>query len=631
MTPIPSPGLPGQKLAEIFDARIRTLTYPHRNYQAAVHRFLTYLQTDFPQVLQLSQLRRDPHLLGWLRSFGQQEPSLSNETRRIYLVLLRRLLHDFASAGYPLQTGLILPQDFPPRPPLPRKLRPGPKPRPPLPHPVFGEIFDPRIQALAATLQSVTIGNYRVAARHFLLYLQTHFPHVRQLSELRRDPHWLGWLDSFAGQQPCLSEITRQKYRLRLRTLFQQLASNGHLLHDELLTIEDLPSPRRRACHELTHPTLGKIFETHIQTLATTLRPSTIHGYRHAARRFLSFLESHFPQLHELSELRRDPHWIAWLRSLCEQQPPLSNATRHGYLLDLGRLFNDLASQGHLFQPGLILAEDFPPRPRYLPRALSPEDDQRLQNELRCGADLLSYALLLTRATGIRIGECIDLTMDCLRLVGQDQWALHVPLGKLHTERLVPVDDDVRNMISRILTLRTESVHSRLANSATFLLPRPQGRARVYHRLSYALRRAAERAACPQRVTCHQLRHTYATEMVRLGVSLPALMKLLGHKDIRMTLRYVQVTQQDLQREYFIARRNVLSSQLLPALPLPDRSSSATSDVPGILQAIAATRHLLEMYRRQSGDEQTSKRLRRLARRLLSVGTEFRRFATVEK
>jgi hypothetical protein len=119
--------------------------------------------------------------------------------------------------------------------------------------------------------------------------------------------------------------------------------------------------------------------------------------------------------------------------------------------------------------------------------------------------------------------------------------------------------------------------------------------------------------------------------MVRLGVSLPALMKLLGHKDLRMTLRYVQVTQQDLQREYFMARRNVLSSQLLPTLPLPDRSSSGTSDVPGILQAISATRHLLEMYRRQSSDEQKSKRLRRLARRLLSVGTEFHRFATLEK
>ena len=55
MTPSPVSGLPHQKLEEIFDARIQTLTTPHRYYRVAAHRFLAYLQTDFPQVLQLSQ------------------------------------------------------------------------------------------------------------------------------------------------------------------------------------------------------------------------------------------------------------------------------------------------------------------------------------------------------------------------------------------------------------------------------------------------------------------------------------------------------------------------------------------------------------------------------------------------
>src|SRR5438045_2012072 len=102
--------------------------------------------------------------------------------------------------------------------------------------------------------------------------------------------------------------------------------------------------------------------------------------------------------------------------------------------------------------------------------------------------------------------------------------ALHVPLGKLHTERLVLVDAAGRNLIGRILKLRTASVVSTLANSAGFLLPRPQGRVRVYHSLSYALSCTAERAGCRGNATCHQLRHTYASEMVRLAVSLPALM-----------------------------------------------------------------------------------------------------------
>ncbi len=96
MTPAPAVGLPHQKREEIFDACIQTLATPHRAYRAAVHRFLAYLQTDFPQVLQLSELRRDPHLLGWLRRFDQQDPPLSPVRRQMYLLMLRRLLHELA-------------------------------------------------------------------------------------------------------------------------------------------------------------------------------------------------------------------------------------------------------------------------------------------------------------------------------------------------------------------------------------------------------------------------------------------------------------------------------------------------------------------------------------------------------
>ena len=106
---------PHQKLAEIFDARIQTLTTTHRYFRVATHRFLSYLQTDFPQVRQLSELRRDPHLLGWLHRLCQQDPPLSSSTRRIYLVVLRRLLCDLASGGHPLQPGLIVAEDFSPQ------------------------------------------------------------------------------------------------------------------------------------------------------------------------------------------------------------------------------------------------------------------------------------------------------------------------------------------------------------------------------------------------------------------------------------------------------------------------------------------------------------------------------------
>ena len=154
-------------------------------------------------------------------------------------------------------------------------------------------------------------------------------------------------------------------------------------------------------------PSLEQIFQAHIQTLALTLRPDTVSGYGGATRRFLSYLRTAFPRVRRLSQLRRDPHLLGWFRSLCEQQPPLSNKTRTNLLLCLRRLLEDLSASGHSLSSDLIRCEDFPPPPHYLPRPLSPQDDQLPQQELRRTGDLPALALLLTRATGIRIGECI--------------------------------------------------------------------------------------------------------------------------------------------------------------------------------------------------------------------------------
>jgi site-specific recombinase XerD len=372
---------------------------------------------------------------------------------------------------------------------------------------------------------------------------------------------------------------------------------------------------------------LEQILEAHIQTLALTLRPATVTTYRCVARGFLGYLHAAFPQVRRLSQLRRDPHLLGWFRWLYEQQPPLCNQSRADYLFRLRRLLDDLAANGHDLQPDLIRRQDFPPRAHYLPRPLPPRDDQRLQQELRRTDDLPANALLLTRATGIRIGECIDLSLDCLRQLAADQWALHVPLGKLHTERFVPADAEVRRIVARILTLRALAPPARLAQSEGLLLPRSPGHRVFYRTLHRDLAAAAKRAGCSGPVGPHRLRHSFATEMLRLGVSLPTLMQLLGHKDIRMTLRYVEVTQLDLQREFHTARWRAAPPHKVPVLSGPHGTST---DLPGIRQALAATRHLLEMYRRGL-DPKTQRRLQRLDRRLLDIAVQLDRITTAEK
>jgi len=284
---------------------------------------------------------------------------------------------------------------------------------------------------------------------------------------------------------------------------------------------------------------LEQIFDAHLHVLATTLRPNTVDNYRNATHSFLAYLHTAFPKVRKLSQLRRAPHLLGWFRSLCDQDPPLCTASRLNYLIRLRRLLQDLADNGRPLQPNLIRREDFPPPTRYLPRSFSPEQDQQLQQQLRHTDDLESNALLLIRFTGVRIGECVDLPLDCLRQVSQDQWAIHVPLGKLHTERQVPVDEATRRLLDRILSLRALFRPSRSEKPPSYLLPR-RGRSREawFEILRQTLANAARTAVCTTSVTPHRLRHTFATTMLRLGVSLPALMQLLGHKDIRMTLLY---------------------------------------------------------------------------------------------
>lgn len=96
-----------------------------------------------------------------------------------------------------------------------------------------------------------------------------------------------------------------------------------------------------------------------------------------------------------------------------------------------------------------------------------------------------------------------------------------------------------------------------------------------------------------------------------------------------MTLRYVQVTQQDLQCEFHLARQNTVQLHHIPTLPVPIRLSSP--DLTGTRHALAATRHLLEMCRRQLDDEKIRRKLRRLDRRLRRVAAELDQPATSEK
>jgi integrase len=364
--------------------------------------------------------------------------------------------------------------------------------------------------------------------------------------------------------------------------------------------------------------------------LATTLRPATVLHYRHTVRLFMAFLGERFPQVRRPSDLKRDPHLLGWLEHLWMRRArnsgkPCCTSTRAGHLIRLRKLLDLLADHAFPPRPGLLLGEDIPRPDQTLPRPLAPEDDARLQAELCRRNDLAANALLLTRLTGMRIGETADLAADCLRHLGGDQWVLHVPLGKLHSERWVPVDDEVRAIVSRLRFLSSLPGPRGHAAPAEFLLPRSTTKALLCNDLRNALRQAAAQSGITAKIVPHQLRHTFATSMLRAGVSLPALMKLLGHRTANMTLRYVEITQQDLQREFQLARKS--PRHLLPLPPALAASEPAGADAGAVLDRLSAAVRLFDLFRLHPETAGLEKTLRLLLRRLTRIHARFQKLA----
>jgi integrase len=322
----------------------------------------------------------------------------------------------------------------------------------------------------------------------------------------------------------------------------------------------------------------------------------------------------------------RDPHVLGWLAELRSHTPPLAKITLATRVIYLHRLLEELAWTAQVpTLTRLLSREDVPRRDRTLPRPLLPEQDQRIQQELIRRDDLASNLLLLQRHTGMRIGECVDLAADCLRPLGPELWAIHVPLGKLKTERLVPVDSFVCQIVRRLLALRSQSD----SDPGGFLLPRRRSRESLIRGLRTAFRDAVAAAGIITRLVPHQNRHTYASEMLRAGVSLTGVMKLLGHTSPAMTLLYLEITQPDLQREYHLARSH--PRHLLPTPPALRSSSQSHADLPGLLLSLDVAQHILEMFRRDLTDVSARRLLDRLGNRLLKIIAKLRHLGTPEK
>jgi integrase len=377
---------------------------------------------------------------------------------------------------------------------------------------------------------------------------------------------------------------------------------------------------RRR--RDFDHP-LAPRFQRSAESLTTGLGDASQRQYLATWRSFLRYLKAHHPDVCSLEQIERDPHVLGWLAELKMRMPPLAKNTRAVAIIRLRRLLEDLAWTQRLpALSHLIKLDDIPRKERKLPRALTPEQDELIQNELKRRDDLPSNLLLLQRHTGMRLGECLDLSLDCLRSSRPGQFAILVPLGKLQTERLVPVDSFVCNLVDRLRACRPDHA------TDNFLIGRPRARETMIRTFRAYLRGVIAAVGIKTRIVPHQFRHTYATEMLMTGVTFAGIMQLLGHRSPHMTLAYLTLTQPDLQREYRAALAHPRHLVPLPRSPLSTHSDAAS--LPTLVDSVRVAQHVLEMFRRAVTDDSTRRVLNRLGNRLTKIIAELSKLDPAE-
>lgn len=416
-----------------------------------------------------------------------------------------------------------------------------------------------------------------ICVRRFHIWLKASHRPLKQL-ELRELDHFLATLQA-SHPSPSTAILHVRHSRRYLDWLHQR----------QLLLVP----PASLWAAPALHPLAARF----VQTLQPTRKPSTLGGYRSTLIQFHAWLAAHQRTLQQLTRADLD----AWLLSL--HQRSLHPSSRIHLIQQVRAYLAWLDDLGELTTPvtSLLRRGDLPKLPVYLPRPIPPDVDRTLQKRLRSSRCRLQLGLLLMRNTGLRIGELIRLHHRCVRIDARGNHFLKVPLGKLDNERLVPLDPKTLKLLRRL---------QRAGHGHRQLLFESHGKPLAYYRFSAALRKACLGLSTPEPITSHRLRHTYATALLAGGMSTVAIMRLLGHRDYRMTLRYAAITDETIVTEFNEAlRRN--SERYGPAARPP---------APPSADPLAHLNDLIRLVQRRSTDDSLDpdrtrtlvKRIRRL-------------------
>jgi integrase/recombinase XerD len=304
----------------------------------------------------------------------------------------------------------------------------------------------------------------------------------------------------------------------------------------------------------------------YVRRLANT----SLYSYAHSLLHFVRWWESvHHTGDISLADLTEST-LLDYVRFQSSRQPPPSAATINDRVACADRAirneFPDAPCQAaHGFQqvylhrrplglgrPRFELSRLRIREPKLTIVPLSVDEVARFWRSFRNARDLAIVGLMLMH--GLRSAEVMALNRDDV-LLSEGQLRVR---GKGNKLRFLPLAPETTQLLDHYLRVERPDPCS----AALFVVLK--GPARGQHMTPAGLRslfRHHRRTTGIQLANPHRFRHTFASDMVSAGISLPALMKLMGHADIQTTLHYVKVSPHDVYLQYARAAAQCIHPQ----------------------------------------------------------------------
>jgi site-specific recombinase XerD len=185
--------------------------------------------------------------------------------------------------------------------------------------------------------------------------------------------------------------------------------------------------------------------------------------------------------------------------------------------------------------------------PKPLPRHLK---DREVEKFLSVISDVRDKAMfLLMLRCGLRVEEVARLTIDAIEYRKKQ---VFVASGKGAKDRVVYLSDDARAALEAYMQRRSSKARKVFLVQKGPLTGTPISVRGIQQRIEHYAKKSG------LAVSCHRLRHTFATQLLNADADLATIQDLLGHEHITTTQRYCHVANIKVQRDYYKAMETVL-------------------------------------------------------------------------